>query len=132
MSSWFKKRNIFQRINKKPNHGCIWEEDILNSREGKKTYFNSLVSLKQNFIDNNDSSTGKFSENWSLRNSPPQFLGFLGNLCQGTGCLQTKEPGSKNTQTSFHSDFLVLEGKYGKLFCSLKMFSNFKIGKGVC
>ena len=46
--------------------------------------------------------------------------------------MQTKEPGSKNPQTSFHSDFLVLEGKYGKLFCSLKMFSNFKIGKGVC
>ena len=101
LSSWFKKRNIFQRINKKPNHGCIWEEDILNSREGKKTYFNSLVSLKQNFIDNNDSSTGKFSENWSLRNSPPQFLGFLGNLCQGTGCLQCKQR-SQDPKTHKH------------------------------
>ena len=101
-----KKRNIFHKINKKPNHGFIWQEDVLNSREGKKTYFHSLVSLKQNFIGNNDSSTGKFSENWSLRNSHPQFLGFGESMARHRlSPMQTKEPEPKNPQTSFHSDF---------------------------
>lgn len=46
----------------------------------------TLVSFIQTSIDDYDDddddyiSTGKFSENWNLRTSSPQFLGSLGNL----------------------------------------------------
>ena len=103
----------------------------MNSREGKKTYFHSLVYLKQNFIGNNDSSTGKFSENWNLRNSCPQVLGFWGNLWQCTGCLQCKQ---RSQDPKTHKHHFIQTSRFwrenmGNYFVLWRCFSISKLGK---